>query len=929
MFRLIVGGVIVLLAWMFCILLELPYTIAAIVTALVLAVVGLLFGLDKLRERRAARELEKAIAAQTARAPVRPDLAHEVAQMSAEFQKSLDALKKSRGGKNALYTLPWYTIIGPPGCGKTTALRNSGLEFPYVSGGGCVRGLGGTRNCDWWMTSDGVILDTAGRWSLEEDDRVEWLAFLDLLKRFRPDKPIHGIIVAVSVAELGGAYEAEVQRLAQRLRERVDEVQQRLRLSLPVYVIFTKCDLMPGFVETFGAMTREDRSQAWGQTAPLTKAIGAPGDYFARGFDELVEILETRSWKRMAEERKVSDREMVYAFPQQMAVLRQNMIDFVQHLFTEDIYRPTPRFRGVYFTSGTQEGRPIDRVMSRMAQAFGQPEVPLPMASVEQKSYFLRDLFAHIVFPDAGIAARSPEEIARQRRKVWITAGAIFTAAMLITGLPALSYVKNRALLASVAQDVDRVHRSLPERIDGPIDPRVIEPLRMHAATLAQYDEDGPPILLRMGLYQDEVYPALRELYAETVRAHVIEPLNDADMLALDELHARAEAGARPPPDETLASYDRLKLHLLLSNERPELSDDDRELIDRALSERWTTATSVQTSDRGWAQIRQNVDLYVDLLAAHDARFIERDVERVERTRAVFASMSPYDTAIDAMIAKLRAEGRDGPSIDQVCPDATYMVASHPVPYAFSRNGWDREIERMLEHDAPRYLGEHWVLGQPPPERPDQDRRRQLGALRSRYFERYADEWDAYIDSISYRRPANDGEHAIMLAQLTDVGCYQLLVREVERNVSIPDDSAQPSVADSILDRVGDRIEQRNPRIPGEVIDAAEARLDTDAEADPARFTPAMLRARFAGFVELAPRTASAANETPAAEYEEHLRFLYNALTLHDGSNLVPEQTVRARANEATERIITERPEAWRPRIRALLTPPLGDASGP
>src|SRR5690606_37346456 len=141
-----------------------------------------------------------------------------------------------------------------------------------------------------------------------------------------------------------------------------------------------------------------------------------------RAFDHLVAILQHRSLKRMGEERKIANREMVYAFPQQIAVIKQNLQEFVHHLFLENVFKETPRMRGVYFTSGTQEGRPIDRVMSRMAEAFGQPQVQLPAPQVEAKSYFLRDMFARVVFKDAAVAMRSPEEVKRQRRSTYLAA---------------------------------------------------------------------------------------------------------------------------------------------------------------------------------------------------------------------------------------------------------------------------------------------------------------------------------------------------------------------------------------------------------------------------------------------------------------------------------------------------------------------------
>ncbi|MCA9701192.1 MAG: hypothetical protein KC431_26965, partial [Myxococcales bacterium] len=77
----------------------------------------------------------------------RPDLQADINAMSSEFNKAVGALKGSKLGKEALFALPWYVIIGPPGVGKSTALRNSGLQFPYLSerGGGAVKGIGGTR----------------------------------------------------------------------------------------------------------------------------------------------------------------------------------------------------------------------------------------------------------------------------------------------------------------------------------------------------------------------------------------------------------------------------------------------------------------------------------------------------------------------------------------------------------------------------------------------------------------------------------------------------------------------------------------------------------------------------------------------------------------------------------------------------------------
>ena len=210
-------------------------TISAVV---VLTAVGIVV-YRRVRAARAARALEKAIAeqAQEQALAAKPDKRAEIQELSAQIQQGINALKASRlgGGRRgsaALYTLPWYVLVGPPGAGKTTALRHSGLVFPYLdpSGGG-VRGVGGTRNCDWWFTNEAILLDTAGRYTTEAEDHEEWMAFLEQLRKFRSDKPLNGVVVAVSISELLDATDEQIEETGRKVRARIDEMQQTLRMS--------------------------------------------------------------------------------------------------------------------------------------------------------------------------------------------------------------------------------------------------------------------------------------------------------------------------------------------------------------------------------------------------------------------------------------------------------------------------------------------------------------------------------------------------------------------------------------------------------------------------------------------------------------------------------------------------------------------------
>jgi len=176
-----------------------------------LTVIAVLFGLWVLRVIFRAWNQRRANAALVQGMTKGPSSADkEIATLNQRFGEALDILKKTPGkGKGAqLYQLPWYIFIGAPGSGKTTALMNAGLTFPLAEkmGGASVRGVGGTRNCDWWFTDEAVLIDTAGRYTTQESntavDASAWDGFLALLRKSRPRRPINGVLLTVNIQDL-------------------------------------------------------------------------------------------------------------------------------------------------------------------------------------------------------------------------------------------------------------------------------------------------------------------------------------------------------------------------------------------------------------------------------------------------------------------------------------------------------------------------------------------------------------------------------------------------------------------------------------------------------------------------------------------------------------------------------------------------------
>ncbi|MBD3299034.1 MAG: type VI secretion system membrane subunit TssM, partial [candidate division Zixibacteria bacterium] len=282
-------------------------------------------GIKKWRAKKNARMLEGFLNQQADDQMVaQPDVQDELEAIKKKLNGAIRTLKssriaKGRRGSEALYVLPWYMIIGPSAAGKSTAIRNSGLHFPPVDPDsddpGKIKGLGGTRNCDWWFSNEGIIIDTAGRYTLSQnvqEDREEWQSFLEILRKARPRAPINGLILAISMDELLQKDADALDQHARALRSRVDELIMRLQIMFPIYVVFTKCDLVSGFVESFSDLSKVDREQVWGVTResePVSKEFGAE---FAREFDQLQDTLERRRISNLEKQTQPGRKRGVY-----------------------------------------------------------------------------------------------------------------------------------------------------------------------------------------------------------------------------------------------------------------------------------------------------------------------------------------------------------------------------------------------------------------------------------------------------------------------------------------------------------------------------------------------------------------------------------------------------------------------------------------
>ena len=725
-------------------------------------VIAVLFGLLLLRaifriwsQRRANAALVEGMT----KGPSSAD--KEIATLNQRFGEALDVLKKTPGkGKGALlYQLPWYIFIGAPGSGKTTALMNAGLTFPLAEkmGGASVRGVGGTRNCDWWFTDEAVLIDTAGRYTTQESnsavDASAWDGFLALLRKSRPRRPINGVLLTVNIQDLLQQTPVERKDHAAKLRARIQELQEKLGVRPPVYVLVTKADLIAGFNESFGALNKEERNQVWGFSFPY--APGSSDDplvNFGSEFAALEKRLRDRVVPLMDAEHEVLKRAAIFNFPQQFAGLRGLLGGFLEQVFSAGgSIEERPLLRGVYLTSGTQEGTPIDRVLGTLSRTFGIERRLPPPAAARGKSFFLHRLLKDVVFNEQGLVGENRAmETRRGRLRVAGFAVVLLLSVGLLAGW-AVSYTRNKSYIAEIEAklpDLKKQVEAIPPATSGDVTPLppVLTAVRT-AAHPAEFGVDKPPLSMSLGLYQGRKLDAAADVGYQHLLDHSLMPR------VVRRLEERLRAANK---DNLEQAYEALKNYLMIYT--PDKFDADS--FKAYVGVDWDAALErVLTPEQ-----RQALDEHLDAMLTHGAPppAVPMDKNLVAGVRDMLVAF-PLEyrvfsrlkrAQIGADIPPFTVAGAAGPASLSVFERASGEPLTKGISGLFTKEGYRKAFETSVDK-ATRQLAaeETWVLGLRPS---DASKSLPLGKanpeltnrVRRLYFEEYIKVWDKYIADV-------------------------------------------------------------------------------------------------------------------------------------------------------------------------------------
>ncbi|VTU37922.1 type VI secretion protein IcmF [Variovorax sp. PBL-H6] len=318
------------------------------------------------------RLLRRRIALATPSDTAPPEAFAEPGAAVARVREQLLSSPALRGLHQPLYDLPWLLFIGDADASLPALLTAARRETSVPPGQGT------DEDGDFWRWHflPTLVAIEARAAAVHEPatpyERGLWYRALLALADQRERLPLNGIVVCVNAIRLQGDAQ-HVAADAARLRQRVDEAAELLRLQLPIYLLVTGLERLAGYEILRETLPAAVRAQALGHRLSYTAAAAGRPDAL---FEPLALRLHALRMGLLSRQPEPARRQAIHAFVEQLRALQPGLRTFAQQLF--DAPRgghAGARWRGLYLVAAGDENR--SAFVSDLFQRFLPADQPL------------------------------------------------------------------------------------------------------------------------------------------------------------------------------------------------------------------------------------------------------------------------------------------------------------------------------------------------------------------------------------------------------------------------------------------------------------------------------------------------------------------------------------------------------------------------
>lgn len=829
-------------------------------TLLVVTLVAIVWGIRLARRLRALDDQRQEEEARD-EDPLIVQVEHQENALNGVLRELAESLG---GGKKSRYRLPWYLVMGVENAGKTSLINRSGQNFAltHVLKASGQASKQGALGFDWWIGDKAVLIDpdgellTQGALEGQEPEALHsrlWSHFVGWLEENRAQRPLDGVVLVLDIARLSHAKVAVRKAYATLLRSRLRELMEHHGTRLPVYVTFSKMDMLHGFDEFFRHYSRAERKEPLGFTfSPAS--IDTPGQWeaeFADEYDAMLAQINKHLPTMLAGCRDREERESAFRFARQLAGLRDILEGFLKEALSSDRFSTAAIVRGTYFTSVYQQGVPEDPFVNAAARRYGMHDsVQSAHRATRSALYFTEDLFEKVIYPEIGVASDNVRVMQRRKRiRTYSLVACTVIGVVLVAGWSHF-YEQNSGSLTAVNDRASAFLEAHPEAFesDDPTGYEFLDPLDRLRDTMDTFERfrSHDPYLADMGLYQGHIIDAQVE---SAYLALLEEQFLPALMVGIMDDMNRSEQGSN-------AKFALLRMLRMMSD----ASGRQPERVIQFMAQRWQAEFPQQ------GEVQERLLSHLDYALEHsdlEGRIAEGSVD-ARRT------MAPLQGSIEAAQQELARQPIDervylalkeagnsqgkrldlrqgvGTLFDRVFmardDDPEHLILAHLL----TREGFEHYFLKELSQATELALVDVWVLGQRDDINfSDEDTRQLKRALREHYVGDYHVSWRESLRH-THLVPLPDIRQAVVVADAL-VGPQRPLDRlltEIERNtrlypeLPVDDENAREALRQSPRYQLAAAIEQ--PFVP--VNQLAQAQGDNPSRLEEIKQAVAALR---------------------------------------------------------------------------------------
>ncbi|WP_053157192.1 type VI secretion protein IcmF/TssM N-terminal domain-containing protein [Pseudomonas sp. Pf153] len=377
----------------------------------------------------------------------------------------------------------------------------------------------------WWSDAEGAVLVVPQALFLPGEgmnrQRGNWWRLLGLILRLRSRRPLDAVIWTVPFDKLDDIERAT--ELSLKVRRCFIDLLQRFGLSLPVYVVITGMEELPGFQELVSALPAQARESTLGWSSPYAPEAAWQSQWSDQALDQVNAALSQSIIEIGALSGQLSGD--LYGLPERFEGLRRALQVLLEPVFQGNAQGEAPRFRGLYFTAS----------QAPVVNGDGFPADD----NILRQMVFARQLWSRRLVAERGLAQPVPR-LLRLRQRWHRLAGATALVVGLIW-LGGMLWVWHDSVeqAEGLSQLVLRAHKN--HLVVDPDQPR-LEPTRYNVQNYWGVLEQAPRWRFVSVVFPTSWFSSvdtqLEEGLRQTARHHWILPLRDLLVSDLEQLKA-------------------------------------------------------------------------------------------------------------------------------------------------------------------------------------------------------------------------------------------------------------------------------------------------------------------------------------------------------------------------------------------------------